>query len=271
MDELAPELAGRDLEYGEARYQQAIAYLKETKPAYDLFDEAERAVADNDLEIALGNVEEAINLVPTEARFHGLKGDILVYQRRYREAINSYNDALDRDSNYYDYYLGRGVANARLSQNAQARSDLERSSGLLPTAIAMNELGKLSLLDNDRATAKQYFQSAAAAQGLVGQEAQGAFVRLDVEDNPGNYVQAEVFADENGRIQARVSNRSNVTLNNIRVDFAAVLAGAIGRQSRAIRSLQGAGYVVVDSGLAFARGSSWTADMMSAQVVAAQP
>jgi len=271
VNELQPQLAGRDLELGEARYQQAIAGIKRNKPAYDLFDEAEKAIGEDDLEIALGNVEEAISLVPNEARFHGLKGDIMVYQRRYREAITNYNEALRLDANYFDYFLGRGVANARLNQNREARADLERSANLLPTAIAMNELGKLSLLDGNRAQAKQYFQSAAGAQGFVGQEAQGAFIRLDVEDNPGSYVVAQAFADQNGRIFVRMQNRSNVTLRNIRVEVSAVIGGGIRRQNVAVNSLQGGGSGDVNSGLAFPQGSAWNADMMSAVVVAAQP
>jgi len=271
VNELQPQLAGRDLELGTERYQQAIAHLQQTKPAYDLFDEAETAIAEDDLEIALGNVEEAISLVPTEARFHGLKGDILVYQRRYREAITNYNAALQLDDNYFDYYLGRGVANARLNQNREARADLERSAGLLPTAIAMNELGKLALIDGNRTEAKQYFESAAAAQGFVGQEAQGAFVRLDVEDNPGRYVQAQAFADQSGRIFARVSNRSAIALQNIRVEVAAVIGGGIRRQTVMVNALQPGGTADVSAGMAFAQGSSWTADMLNAVAVAAQP
>ncbi len=271
VNELQPQIAGRDLEIGEARYQQAMAHLNDTKPAYDLFDEAEKAIAEDDLEDALDKVEEATSLVPDEARFHGLKGDIMVYQRRYRAAIDNYDTALEHDPNYFDYYLGRGVAHARLDEKREARADLERSAELLPTAIAMNELGKLSLIDGDRSSAKQYFQQAAAAQGLVGQEAQGAFIRLDVEDNPTAYVQAQVFADERGRILARVSNRSGVALTGIRVDFAAVINGAIRRQSRVLEGLQGGTYADINSGMAFPEGTTWTADMMSAEVIAAAP
>jgi predicted Zn-dependent protease len=269
--ELQPEIAGRDLEIGAERYEQAVLRLRESKPAYDLFDDAEKAIAEDDLETAEDKVDEALSLVPNEARFHGLKGDIMVYQRRYRAAIDNYDEALERDSNYFDYYLGRGVAHARLDENREARADLERSAELLPTAIAMNELGKLSLIDGDRASAKQYFQQAAGAQGLVGQEAQGAFIRLDVEDNPTAYVQAQVFADERGRIGARVSNRSGVTLNAIRVDFAAVINGAVRRQSRVLNGLAGGTYADVASGLTFPEGTVWNAEMMSAEVVGAQP
>src|SRR5690606_37591625 len=60
VQELQPQIAGRDLELGELRYRQAMAQLRETKPAYDLFDEAERAIADDDLETALDKVDDAI-------------------------------------------------------------------------------------------------------------------------------------------------------------------------------------------------------------------
>ena len=266
VEELLPTVAGRDLELGESRYLQAIAKLEETKPAYDLFDEAEKAVADDKLEDALDKVDQAIALQPNEARFHGLKGDIMVYQRRYRAALDTYDDALARDPNYFDYYLGRGVAHARLDERAAARDDLKRSADLLPTAIAMNELGKIALADGDRLNAKQYFQQAAQAQGLVGQEATTAFITLDVEDNPANYVEAQVFADQNGRIFARVTNRSPVAMSGVQVEFAAIINGSVRRQSILVRGLAANSYQDVSSGMAFPRDTTWTQDMMSAEV-----
>jgi predicted Zn-dependent protease len=54
VDELLPTLAGRDLELGEARYREALEKALQDKPAYDLATEAEEAIADDDLERALG-------------------------------------------------------------------------------------------------------------------------------------------------------------------------------------------------------------------------
>lgn len=269
VDELLPTVAGRDLELGEARYLQAIAKLEDSKPAYDLFDEAEKDIADDKLEDALDKVEQAIALEPDEARFHGLKGDIMVYQRRYRAALDNYDAAMERDPNYFDYYLGRGVAHARLDERREARADLRRSADLLPTAIAMNELGKLALADGDRLDAKQYFQQAAQAQGLIGQEATTAFITLDVQDNPATYVQAQAFADQNGRIFARVTNNSPVAMGAVQVDFAAVINGSIRRQSVVLRGLAANSYQDISSGMAFSRDTTWNQDMMSAQVTGA--
>ncbi|MDC0598255.1 M48 family metalloprotease [Gammaproteobacteria bacterium] len=264
--ELMPGLAGQELEMGTERYQQATAYLHDTKSAYDLFDEAERAIADDDLEIALGNLDEASAMVPGEARFSGLKADILLYQRRYRESISFYNEAIAKDDNYYDYYLGRGVAYARQGSDSLAKADLERSANLLPTAIAMNELGKISLNANDRIAARQYFQMAASAQSSVGQEASQAFMRLDIEDNPSNYLQVQASADRNGRIFARVINRSGLDLQNITVEFSAVVVGRVQQDVQTIARLSAESYVDVVSVLSFPAGIQWSQNQLAVQV-----
>lgn len=269
VDELMPRLQGRDLEVGEVRYEQAVAFLKNNEEAYALFDESRQAIEDEDFDIALLNLEAAESMLPGEARFTGLKGDVLLYQDKYRDAIDAYDDAITKDDNYYDYYLGRGVAYARLGERSRARADLEHSTELLPTAVAMNELGKIALVDNNRVQAKQYFQEAAAAQGLVGQEATRNYRRLDIEDNPANYLDVRPFADDQGRIYARVLNTSGVDLENIRIDFVAVIGDGLGRQSRTVRSLSDNTYIDVNSGLRFAEGQDYTPQQMEATVVSA--
>lgn len=270
IESLQGEIGRRDLEFGEQRYQQAIALLKQYKPAYDLFDEAQLKVNEDDLETALQKLDDATELVPAEARFTGLKGDILLYQRRYREARSAYDEAIAKDSAYYDYYLGRGVTLARLGSVDLARIDLERSTELLPTAIAMNELGKISLGANDINAAKEYFRTAASAKGTVGEEARQAFIRLDIGDNPASYLQASVFANDDGRIYARVRNLTSLPLKSIKVDFSAVLGGSLGQQSRSINSLGAGQYIDLNSGMRFPEGMVWTQEQMNAVVVKAQ-
>jgi len=266
VDELMQQLQGRDLETGEVRYQQAVAFLHDKQEAYALFDEAGQAIQDDELDIALLNLEEAEAMVPGEARFTGLKGDIYLYQDKYREAISTYDRAIEKDNNYYDYYLGRGVAYSRLGQRTQAREDLEHSADLLPTAVAMNERGKIALVDNNRDLAKGYFQQAAGAQGLVGQQASASFTRLDLEDNPGTYVNVQVFADSEGRILARVTNNSSLDVNNLSVEFTAIIGDRLARQGRTIRSLSAGSYTDINSGLRFAEGQAWTNEQMQAQI-----
>ena len=269
VNALLPSLGTRDLDVGEQRYQQAIAKLNKEKPAYKQFDDAEMAVAKKDYTRAMTLVDNAIKQVPNEARFHGLKGDIQVYQKNYQQALNSYNEAIRRDANYFDYYLGRGVAHARLNQNKEAREDLQQSTKLLPTAMAMNELGKIALNDGNRTDAKRYFQQASQAQGLVGQEASAAFARLDVQDNPGRYLQVQSYIDRNGRIFARIGNRSPVDMRNIDIQFRALINGKVVQRRAALRMLSAQGTEDVYSGLAFPEGSQWSSEMVEAQVVGA--
>lgn len=271
VNELMPSLQGRDLEVGEARYQQAIAGIKADQEAYQLFSEAERAIADDDLEIAMLNLDEAISMVPNEARFSGFKADILLYQQRYREAISNYNQALDKDDSYFDYYLGRGVAYSRSGDQRLAQLDLERSLDLLPTATAMNELGKISLNNNDRNLAKQYFQAAAGGGGVVGNEAAVAFTRLDIVDAPGSYIQAQAYTDGDGRIITRVTNRAGIPLQNIQLEITAVIAEQLAERVLNLGNLEVNQTVDLNSGLRVADGVEISSNQMRVRVISAQP
>ena len=256
-------------ELGEERYQEAISFLKRTQPAYDAFAEAEQLIAQDRLEDASDKLQEAIRAVPQEARFRGLQADILVYQRRYAAAVDVYDEAIERDPEYFDYYLGRGVAYSRQGQQSRATRDLEASIALLPTALAMNELGTLSLAANDRNAAKQYFQVAASAQGLVGQQAQASFVRLDVADNPAGYVAVQPFLTQNGRLAARLQNRAPVALDNISVEFRAVVNGRVVSNTAVVRSMDAGQGGELDSGIPFPQGVVPAANQVSVTVVGA--
>lgn len=218
-------------ELGEERYQQRTARLRETQPAYEAFDEAYEMLREDRVEEAERRLDSAIAMVPQEARFYGLKADIALMQRRYGAAIETYNQALARDDAYFDYYLGRGMAYSRQGNDSRARADLQASVDLLPTALAMNELGTMALAANDRGAAKQYFEQAASAPGELGARAQAAFMRLDVADNPGTYVQAQAFVGQGGQIQVRVMNRSPVAMSDIELEIQASVGRDVARRA----------------------------------------
>jgi beta-barrel assembly-enhancing protease len=253
-------------ELGEARYQEAMAFLRETKPAYDAFDEAEKLVGEDKLEDASRKLETALSMVPNEARFHGLQADILIYQRRYQAAVTTYDAAISRDPNYYDYYLGRGVAYARQGERARANEDLQASIKLLPTALAMNELGTLALESNDRAAAKEYFGMAASAQGLVGEQSRAAFMRLDIADNPAQYVSAQAYINQAGRLVARVQNVSPFPVSDVTVEFRAIIGGQVVSRSIVVPQMAAGQGGELDSTLSFQAGALPAAGQFSADV-----
>jgi beta-barrel assembly-enhancing protease len=236
-------------ELGEQRYQQRTAFIRDNKPAYDAFDEAFTLVRQDRLEAAEAKVDQAIALLPQEARFHGLKGDIALTQRRYGAAIENYNRALARDDGYFNYYLGRGLAYSRQGDRNRAQRDLQASVDLLPTALAMNELGTMALAANNRNLAKGYFQQAASTPGELGDSARASFLQLDVVDNPGNYLQTSIHVDNNRRIIVRVANTAPMPIRQAALELQVAIGRESARRPIAVQNLPAGQARDYDSGL----------------------
>lgn len=208
---------------GRDRYHKAMAYLDSKKAAYVDFDHANALAGQNQYRAALADVDKAIAIEPKEPHFYGLKGHILLAEKHYASATGQFDRALALDPNYYQYYLGRGLARAKLGEPLKAQADLTRSNSLLPTAVASQTLGELKLAAGDTDTAKQYFQSAMSAGGAVGQAAGKAFVKLDLADNPGKYITAQPYLTRDGTVLARVTNHSPYTMTQVTVTFQATV------------------------------------------------
>ncbi len=220
---LAPNLRA-DLTLGTARYQSKIAYLKSHQDAYTAFDQANTLASSNELESALAAINRAISREPREPRFYGLKGDIYLEQGDYSQANRYYAEAIKRDEAYYEYHLGRGLAYTRLGNREQARKNLTRSNELLPTAVAMNALGELSLSDGDTQSAKGYFQTAMSAGGTLGQAASIAFTKLDLAENPSKYIGVEPRLLE-GELTAIVTNQTPIPVSQVDITFSVTANG----------------------------------------------
>ncbi len=236
-------------ELGEERYRERLAFLAENSEAYAAFDEAHTLARQDRMDDAMREAERAIRLLPEEARFHGLRGDIFLNQSAYQEAVESYDNALMRDSEFFNYYLGRGLAHSRMGNRARAQEDLQASVNLLPTAMAMNELGNLSLAQNDRNQAKQYFQQAASAPGSIGEQATVAFVRLDMADNPGEYLRSRLTVGDQGRLLVQVVNESPVAIRSARIDVEVAVGGRTATRQLSLSSLASGQSRVLDTGV----------------------
>lgn len=220
------ELGSPGGELGTQRYQQAIAFLTEKSYAYQNFDEAQGHLNRNQFDEALRSLEAALIEVPMEARFHGLQGNVYYQQRKYNKAEAAYARAIELDENYFEYHLGRGLVQSRIGNKTLAKQYLERSNNLLPTAVASNELGELSLAAGNRNLAKQYFGAAMNAQGDVGQSASNSFVRLDLEDQPQKYFAVQSGLTSDGFLIARVTNQTPINAARVIVRFSATFNGS---------------------------------------------
>ena len=133
--------------------------------------------------------------------------------------------------------MGRGLTHSKLGSREKAKADLERSNQLLPTSVATNELGTLSLQEGDRDSAKRYFAAVARSEGPLSESAADNYIRLDIADNPSNYLQA-VPADSNGTLIATITNVTRISFQSAVVQFSAVINGQHTTRDRNLGPLQ---------------------------------
>ena len=199
-------------------YQQHIAHLKKTEPAYEKYEEAQLALKSNDTPKALSLVNDAIKLEPREGLFHALKGDAYYSNKQYQQAEQAFDKAVTLNPGFFLFYLERGLSREKLKQYSQARSDLEKSIDLLPTAPAHYALGNIALTNNDAKSAKQHFKKAATSDSAIGRESAAAYARLDMAGNPDKYFSYQGKMDNAGKIVVTIKNNSPLPVKNLNLN-----------------------------------------------------
>ncbi len=237
-------------ELGTQRYQSKIAHIKRSREAYKAHDEGRKALAKGDTRKAMTLAQKAIRMEPREAQFHSLFGDAKFQQNNLKSALADYNKALQYNNQFFHYYVQRGLTRERLGDRSGARSDLEQSVKLLPTATALNSLGNLTLAAGDRASALKYYKAAAGSNSEPGKQASQSLLRLDLPQNPGNYIKTRVGLNQNGYVVVQVQNPTSYAVRNVKVAVQYPDAQGKRRQiTRDIRSLAAGKAVVVPTGL----------------------
>lgn len=208
--------------FGADEFAAAMAPLRAAGPAYEAFDEAQAAYAEDDLEGALASVNKALSLYSKEAQFHGLRGSIRYKQKRFADAVTNYDRAMARDDDYFAYPLSRGLALMQQKAHAQAKDDLGRSVRLLPTATAYRALGNIAEREGNAEAAQRYYAQAGQGQGSDSAAARASLVRLELPKQPAKYLATQVGRDQSGRWVLQVSNRAEVAITDVvvRVEFA---------------------------------------------------
>ncbi|MCP4669877.1 MAG: tetratricopeptide repeat protein, partial [Desulfobacula sp.] len=160
-------------------------------------------------------LDKAIAIEPKEALFHGAKGDIFFNRKQFDYALNAYDRAIYLNDNYFYFYEKRGLIHKQLGNHANAIQDLKRSSDLLPTAIAYNELGQFALKSGDTSGAKHFFIKAASSNSRAGKSALHSYTKLDIPDNPQKYVQVRWKENNKNDAVFKIYNLSPLPLYNI--------------------------------------------------------
>lgn len=202
---------------GIEQYQQKIAHLKKTKEAYKAYDDGKKAFQKKNYSAANTLAASALKIEPREAQFYGLQGDVYFARKKFTKALTLYNQAIQHNNRFFRFYMQRGLAKKELGNATGAENDLKISLELLPTAIAYNALGETSLAKGQRLEAKSYFKAAASSGSASGKQAAEAFIKLDLPDNPRNYIQAAAVLDREKRLRIRVENGSPFPVSGINI------------------------------------------------------
>jgi len=235
------ELGNPGGDLGRERYAARVAPLLAMKPAYDKADEALALARKKDLSGARRLAAEAARLVPAEARFVQLQGDIALAQQDPQAALAFYRKSIALDDGYFAAHLGAGTAEYLLSAGDRGEAELTRSAQLLPTAPALYYLGSIAKEAGDRQRAMDLFKGAAASKSELGQQAAVEYARLNFADNGTKYIASGLQLDARGQVVAVVENRAPFPVSQILLT--PVLLDANGRIAQEGRQLRIAGPV----------------------------
>lgn len=217
---------------GEAEYQAKIAGLLRTREAYKQFDEGEKVLS-KEPEKAIGLANAAIKIEPREALFYGLRGDAQAKLGRHAEAEADYNEAIKRNPDFYEFYLGRGKERRRRGDVEAAMADFAKANTLLPTAQAHYALGQMRLDRNEKAQAVAHFEAASGAESEDGKRAGFALAKLTLPSNPERFLSTEIER-RGSQLILVVSNKSSVRAVDVNAE---VMNSARGRLSLRVGSI----------------------------------
>ncbi|MBC6428228.1 MAG: M48 family metalloprotease [Cellvibrionales bacterium] len=202
---------------GRETYQRAIAQLTRDQAAYEAQQQAIQALNAEQPQTALKTLDRAIAIQPNEGQFWELRGHAWQMTGDPANADRAYSTALQKNPNYYQHWLARGILRKQQKQPTAAQADLQRSQELLPTALAAYHLGELAEQRGDQNQALDYFQQAAQDRNQIGQAAQRKLTRHQMPATPNRYFTTAVLPNKRGDLFAAVRNDSGLTATAIQL------------------------------------------------------
>lgn len=204
-----------DGETGRDRYQENMARLTRSIPAYEAYEEAKKAFAEKNVAGARRLVQQAIRIEPNEGHFHSMLGDMELAANNPRAAVGHYDSAIKANNGFFYYHLQKGLASEALRDYRAASASLNRSVELLPTANAHNALGNIAKLSGRRDDAVAQFSKAAGHDSPAGAAAMESLLDLDLPTNPGKYIATRPQVSERGDVSILVQNKTPKNLDRV--------------------------------------------------------
>ncbi len=247
------ELGNPGGDLGKERFAGRVGPLLAIKPGYDKQDQALALARRGDVAGAQKLAAEAVKLVPKEARFHQLQGDLALANKDPQGALKFYEKSIALDDGYFASYLGAGTAQYKLRTGDRGEALLTKSAKLLPTAPALYYLGSIAKDAGNKQRAMELFKGAAGSKSVLGKEAAAEYVRLDFAENGTKYIASGIQVDTRGNLMAVVENRapfpvSQIILTPVLLDANGQVAQQ-GRQLRISQRLQTGERASINAGL----------------------
>lgn len=205
---------------GKEEYQAKLAGLVKSKPAYEALEKGQKALAKSAFSEAWDLARDAISIEPHEALFHELQADVKTKGKEFNEALQYYDKSIEEKGRFFRFFLKRGLVKEKLGDFSGARSDLEKSNSLLPTALAHNALGNIALAGGQAAQAMEHFRMAAGSGSEAGRSARISLARLELPGNPGKYLDVGFSVSGAGSVIVNLRNNSGASVQNVAVAVA---------------------------------------------------
>jgi predicted Zn-dependent protease len=214
---------------GADRYQQAMAGLMKSAPAYAKADQALEAANKEDFASARSLVGEAIRMEPREARFHLLLGEIEAARKNPQVALTHFEKAQQLDPGYFKPIAEAGIIQYQLGNKAAAEPLLMRGMQLLPTAPNAYYLGRLFEVRGNTTEAVKLYKLVAGSKSKLGADAMSRLTRLDLGQNPETYLAIQPQMDDQGRVWLIVGNRTPTPIGGV-----TIMVGVVDQSGRVV-------------------------------------
>jgi len=220
---------------GSDKYSSLTASLRSQAPAYHKLTLANKALWEGKADKAIILAKEGRSQAPNEGRFFSIMGRAYLNQGRYNEAVVSFNQAIFSDPSYYDNYLQRGITFLEMGNYSDARKNLEKSLGLLPTAEAHYHLGEIALETGEFDLARRHFFKASATSAPISSLAAEQLAMLDLRSNPSKFVSLRASLDGRGFLTIAAVNNSPIPINEVIVSLRVLNTPDIRNANKVIR------------------------------------
>lgn len=207
-------------ETGIETYRSRTAYLRRLQPAYEAYDEANKALKEDKISLAQEKLNTALSLEPRESLFHDLQGDIYALNKDHRRALKSYEKAISLNPGFFYGYLRKGQMEYQLDRYQPARGSLGTSLEMMPTAEAHYLLGMMDKKSGKLDSASEHFKMAAQSESESGKKANRELVLLDLSKNPSKYIASRAALDQQNYVWVQFANQTSVPIKNIEISYA---------------------------------------------------